>query len=149
MNEVIEYEHKLLKPLTLIEKEIVTKYTEGYSVKAISIELGLEQRIIKSILGKPEIREVANEIILCSAQSLKAERIRLLSSIIEDKVKVIEEKVDEDGNSIGRMANLSSKDVVDLVKTIDDMLKEKEKAELGTAGGNVYIQMLQGLMDDK
>lgn len=149
MNEVIEYEHKLLKPLTLIEKEIVTKYTEGYSVKAISIELGLEQRIIKSILGKPEIREVANEIILGSAQSLKAERIRLLSSIIEDKVKVIEEKVDEDGNSIGRMANLSSKDVVDLVKTIDDMLKEKEKADLGTAGGNVYIQMLQGLMDDK
>jgi hypothetical protein len=144
--EIVTYEHNLLKPLTLIEKEIVTKYTEGYSVKAIAIELGLEQRIIKNILSKPEIREIANDIILGSAQSLKAERIRLLSAIIEDKVKVIEEKVDDEGNPSGRMANLSNKDVVDLVKTVDDMLKEREKAELGTSSANVYVQLVNSLI---
>lgn len=145
--ELIHSENPLLTPLSLVERQIIDMYSSGYSVKSISLDLGCPQSTIKSILNKPQVREIANSLIMDTGLAIKAERFRLLNSIIEDKIKVVEERVDEDGNYTGRPSDLSSRDVVELIKLIDDIGKEKEKKELGTAQGNMYIQLVQGLME--
>jgi len=144
--ELIHSDNSLLVPLSLIDRQIVDMYSSGCSLKSISLELGCPPSIIKRVLAKPEVRDIVNSLVMDTGVALKAERFRLLNAIIEDKLKVIEEQIDEDGNPTGRLANASNKDIVDLISLVDSIGKEKEKKELGTGTNNIYLQLINGLM---
>jgi len=145
--EIVHNENTLLKPLTTIEQTVVSLYSEGVGVKDIAIEIGVNVPAVRRILNKPEIRKVTNDLIMDYGNALKAEKIRLLSGIINDKIQEVEEQVDEDGNKTGRLSQLTNKDVVDLLSTMDGMQKEQEKADLGSNNNNVYVQLLNNIMD--
>jgi len=145
--EITYTDDKLLKPLTKIEQEIVSMYSEGISVKDIAIELGVNTPVVKRILNKPEVRQITNDLIMNYGNTLKAEKLRLLGSIVDDKLKEMEEQVDEDGNKTGRLADITNKDIVDLLQIMDSMQKEEEKAKLGTNTNNTYIQLLNNIME--
>ena len=137
--------NKVLKPLTVLEREIVEKYTQGESPKSIGVSLGLSPTKVRQVLNKDHVKKVTNEVILDTGTALKAERVRLLNAIIEDKLAQMQEP-DENGKT-KRLADSTSKDLVDLVRSVDDILKEKEKKELGSTEGSVYVQLINNLLD--
>lgn len=145
--EIVHEEDKLLKPLTVVEQKIVSMYSDGVNIKDIAIEIGVDISAIRRILNKPDIKKITNDLIMSYGNTVKAEKLRIISSIIDDKLKKVEEKVDEEGNHIGRMADITNKDVVDLLQTMDNMQREQEKADLGTTQNNVYVQLLNNIMD--
>ena len=140
-NEITVYEDKLLKPLTLIEQQIVSLYTDGVDIKDIALELGTTASAIRRVLNKPEIKNVTNQLILDYGLALKAEKLRLLNKIVEEKLKEIDNSDDK------TIADATNKDVVDLIKIMDDMQKEKEKKDLGTSSNNIYLNLLNNIME--
>ena len=133
---------KLLQPLSVLERDVVQRYVDGETPKSIAMALGISTSQIRGLLNKDHVKKVANELILDTGMALKAERVRLLNSVIEDKLS----QVGEEGRP-QRLADTTSKDVVDLVRAIDDILKEREKKELGSTEGSVYIQLANNLLD--
>ena len=134
-------ENELLKPLSVLEQKVVSMYADGITIKDIAMELGLTSTNIRAILNKPKVKEVANDVIINTGLALKAEKLRLIEQIVNDKLK----KAEEEGKSLADL--VPHKDVVDLIKTMDDLTKEIEKKELGTDNQNVYIQLLNNIMD--
>lgn len=134
-------ENELLKPLSVLEQKVVSMYADGITIKDIAMELGLTSTNIRAILNKPKVKEVANDVILNTGLALKAEKLRLIEQIVNDKLK----KAEEEGKSLADL--VPHKDIVDLIKTMDDLTKEIEKKELGTDNQNVYIQLLNNIMD--
>ena len=145
MYELVHSDSPLLKPLSVLERTIVDMYSAGHSIKNIALEVGAPISTIKNILNRPEVKEVSNALVLGTGIAMKAERYRLLNAIIEDKLKKLEDNVDEDGNQVGSVSDLTNKDIVDLLNIADNWGKEKEKADLGTDKGNIYVTLLQQL----
>lgn len=145
MYELVHSDSPLLKPLSVLERTIVDMYSAGHSIKNIALEVGAPISTIKNILNRPEVKEVSNALVLGTGIAMKAERYRLLNAIIEDKLKKLEDNVDEDGNPVGSVSDLTNKDIVDLLNIADNWGKEKEKADLGTDKGNIYVTLLQQL----
>lgn len=143
--ELVHADSPLLKPLSVLERTIVDMYSAGHSIRNIALEVGAPLNAIKNILNKPEVREVSNQLVLGTGVALKAERYRILNAIVEDKIKKLEEAVDDEGNPIGSMSDLTNKDLVDLLNLADNWGKEKEKADLGTDKSNIYVTLLQQL----
>ncbi len=131
--------------LTPLEREICEYKADLLTNKAIAVAMGVNTATITKILGKSDVQEFVNELIVAKNRASfasKAMRVKLLSDIIEDKL----EKMEEDGT---RYADSTKKDVVELVDTIDGILKEQEKSELGTDKNDVYINILNSVMGGK
>ena len=145
--ELVHSDNKLMMPLSILDQQIVSLYSDGINVKDIAIELGVSVPSIRRALSKPEVREAANDIIMNMGVSLKAEKLRLINAVVNDKLEKLDEQVDEEGNKPGRLADITNKDVFDLISMADGMQKEKEKADLGNSTNNVYISLLNQIMD--
>jgi predicted transcriptional regulator len=129
------------KPMPLIERYISELYALGKSVKQVAIELGLGINTVRNILAKEDVRLFVADLVNTQLTTAKEGRIRVLNKIIEDKITFIEEKLG------GDFALATKKDVVDVIQALDGMLKEKEKAELGTSE-NTYINLIQQVVKD-
>jgi hypothetical protein len=129
------------KPLTVLERYVCELYASGHNPKAISVKIGMPVQSIRSLLAKPYVREFVSELIQAQYNVIKEGRLRILNKIVEDKLEEIEEQHD------GNLAKATKKDVVDLLLAMDSMLKEREKAELGTSD-DTYINIIQQVLKD-
>ncbi|HHD80229.1 MAG TPA: hypothetical protein ENK99_01275 [Campylobacterales bacterium] len=109
-------------PISPVEQNIIELKVEGMSNTLIAQKLGINPQTVSYITRKPHIATIISETIKQSYETTKAYRVNLLTKIIESKLAKIEE--DED------MSSLTRKDIVDLITTLDNMLKEEERASL-------------------
>ncbi len=140
-NIVDSGQKKDIKPLSINERAVCELYAEGKSIKHISNTLGISESGVNKILNTPHIKEYVKELITEQYSTLKEGRLRIINKIIEDKLQVLEEKYGDD------LSKATSKDVVDLIVIVDQMMKEREKKELGTEG-NTYINILNQIIKD-
>jgi hypothetical protein len=129
------------KPLTSLEYKVCELYAEGASTKIISETLGAPVTTVKAILSRNHVKSVISEMVRDQYLTLKEGRLRVINKIIDDKIRKLEEETD------GDMSSATKKDIVDLLVIADSMLKEREKAELGTTQ-DTYVQVIQQIMKD-
>jgi hypothetical protein len=129
------------KPMTVSERYVAELYSLGESPKAIASKTGLPHTTVKTIINKPHIKEFVTELVNAQYNVMKEGRLRLLNKIIDDKLEKLEEEYG------GDLSNATKKDLVDLLVIMDGMLKEKEKAELGT-GSDTYVNIIQQVIKD-
>jgi hypothetical protein len=129
------------KPLTVVERYICELYARGESPRKIATEMGIPYATVSRILAKPHIKEFVKELVNEQYTVIKEGRLRLLNRIIEDKLEALER---EHG---GDLSKATKKDVVDLIVTMDNMMKEREKAELGVTD-DTYIAVIQQVVKD-
>ena len=119
-----------------LEEEILKLYAQGLNRRDISLKLDLPLSSINRVFLKPNVKSKINEIIENKEKLLKLKTMDLLEQSLDDYVdKNAEKLLRED------------RDLLDIVNTIDKVNKESEKKRLGTAGGNVLINILQQLGD--
>lgn len=123
-------------PMTTLETQICELYSLGKPTRAIAEELGIGANTVRNTLGKPHIKEFVNDLINAQYNTALEGRLRIINRIIDDKLERIERDFD------GDFANATKKDVVDLMVVSDNMLKERQKKELGT-NDNVYLNIVQ------
>jgi hypothetical protein len=128
-------------PLSITERYISELYAIGKSPKQISVELGLPVSTVRNKLSKDTVVSFVSDLVSTQLTTLKEGRIRILNKIIDDKLTFIEEELG------GDFALATRKDVVDVIQILDGVLKEKEKAELGTTD-NTYINLIQQVIKD-
>lgn len=123
---------KIDTPEGLVLSDLERKIIEGLATKVtpkeLSIQLGIPRTAIANLLRKPGIQEFMQELVDARNQLMKMQLPDLLMDIIEDKVAVNE----EDGEK--RLADLTKKDVVDVAKQLNDLIKttdsvKKDEAE--------------------
>ncbi len=114
--------------LTDLERDILDKFANAMSPKDIAMELGIPRTTITTLMRKKGVKEFIQELVDARNQMMKMYLPDLLMGIIEDKV--VKNNEDEDS----RLADLTRKDVVDIAKQLDALLKttdsgSKEEAE--------------------
>jgi hypothetical protein len=134
-------QNKNRKPLTVSEVAMADAYIEGRSVHSIAVEVGMAVDAVQKVLNKKHVKEYVKEQINEHYTALKEGRIRILNRIIEDKLKHLEEQYG------GDLSKATGKDVVDLIAIMDNMMKEREKKELGLNEGNTYVTLLNQILD--
>lgn len=135
-------------PLSALEMQICDSYSLGKTKLEISVSLGVPIPTITRLLKKPAVQTFVHDLIMASSMAMKSERIRIASRIAEDKMKEFITE-NEDGELVVDFARGSDKDLLNVIKTIDDMQKENEKKELGTGESVTYINILNQMMDSK
>jgi len=128
------------KPMTVTERYVCELYASGIPVKGIAGELGIPVNSVRRLLAKPHVRDFVSELVTQQYAVLKEGRLRILNRIIEDKL----EEIEESGESL---AGATKKDIVDLLVTMDNMLKEREKADLGTTQ-DTYVNIIQQVIKE-
>jgi hypothetical protein len=118
--------------LSDLERKIVEGLSNKKSAADISIQYGIPRAAITNLLRKHGVKEFIQELVDARNQLMKMYLPDLLLDIIEDKVAMLHEE-DEDGKT-GRAADLTKKDVVDVAKQLNDLIKttdsvSKEEAE--------------------
>ena len=126
------------KPMTVLETDICEMHSLGKSTAYIANFLGILPHTVRNTLAKPHIRDFVYELVNAQYTSKLEGRLRIINSIIEAKLEKIEEMAD------GDMSQVTKKDVVDLMVITDNMMKEKQKKELG-ADSNVYLQIINAV----
>jgi len=128
------------KPLSTIERYVVEMKVRGYSNKRIAKELGLPYQYISRTLSKPYVKEFYNAIMKEIKENAKNVVVSVIMRTLEDKI----EQIEKHG---GNFANATDKDILDIAKMLDDVMKEEERKKLGTTG-NVFVNILQQVIKD-
>lgn len=103
--------------LSELERSILDGIASAKSPKDLSVSLGIPKTSIIALIRKPGVKEFIQELVDARNQLMKLYLPELLMDIIEDKV----EKNKEGEES--RLADLTRKDVVDVAKQLDALLK--------------------------
>jgi hypothetical protein len=127
--------------MTTLETQICELYSIGHSTKSIAESLGIGPNTVRSTLAKPHIKEFVNELINAQYVTTLEGRLRILNKIVDAKLEKIEEEYD------GDFSKATKKDIVDLLVIGDNMLKERQKKELGT-NDNIYLNIVQQITGD-
>ena len=114
--------------LSDLERQILDGLAQAKSPKELATSLGIPRTAITSLMRKDGVMDFVQELVDARNQIMKMYLPDLLMDIIEDKVE--KNKGDEEK----RLADLTKKDVVDVAKQLNDMLKttgsvDKEEAE--------------------
>lgn len=114
--------------LSDLERKILEGLSNNKSKKDLAVELGVPSAAIANLLRKDGVPAFLQELVDARNQLIKMQLPNLLLEILEDKVA--KNKEDEES----RPADLTRKDVVDVAKQLNDMLKttgseSKEEAE--------------------
>jgi len=133
-NPIVEV--KPATPMTTTETQICELYSSGHSTKSIAETLGIGAYTVRNVLSKPHIKDFVNELINAQYASTLEGRLRILNKVVDAKLEKIEEEYD------GDFSKATKKDIVDLLVIGDNMLKERQKKELGT-NDNVYLNIVQ------
>ena len=128
-------------PLSTLERQMCELYSSGQTKKEIAIELGVTPRAVDKLLKKDQVAEFVSELIFSQKLALKSEKLRTMGRIAEAKL----ERIEEDDSLT--FAEGSCKDVIDILKTMDDIQKEEEKKKLGITDNATYINILNTMMD--
>jgi len=118
-----------LKVLSPIEKEVAMEVVNGVSLKSIGVMLDLDLVTVKMIRNRKHVRKFIREYLDDVSTKRKENREELIAQIIEARVNNLGEGED--------MSSLSNKDTLDLILALDNIQKEKEKAQLGTKDNQV------------
>ena len=126
--ELVEIDTPEGLTLSDLERNIIEGLATKKTAKEISIQLGIPKTAIANLLRKPGVKDFMQELVDARNQLMKMQLPDLLMDIIEDKVAVN----DEDGEK--RLADLTKKDVVDVAKQLNDLIKttdsiKKDEAE--------------------
>ena len=116
-NDIIQLDTPSNLVLSDLERKLVEGLASKRTPKDLSIEYGIPRTAITNLLRKPGVSEFIQELVDARNQLMKMYLPDLLMSIIEDKVAKNMEEEDS------RMADLSRKDVVDIARQLNDMLK--------------------------
>ena len=130
-----------LPVLSAIEAEIVENHMMGKSNREVALALGVETKVVTGILNRDDVRQYLSVAQPEFELARKDRMLSLMNRVIDDRIKKIEE--DEDADFSG----LSRKDTVDIILAMDGIQKEAEKAKLGSNQNNVYINLVNQLMD--
>jgi len=128
------------KPLSTIERYVVEMKVRGYSNKRIAKELGLPYQYISRTLSKPYVKDFYNAIMKEIKENAKNVVVSVVMRTLEDKIEQIEKQG-------GDFANATDKDILDVAKMLDDVMKEEERKKLGTTG-NVFVNILNQVIKD-
>jgi len=118
-----------LKVLSPIEKEVAMEVVNGLSLKSIGVMLDLDLVTVKMIRNRKHVRKFVREYLDDVSTKRKENREEIIAQIIEARVNNLGEGED--------MSSLSNKDTLDLILALDNIQKEKEKAQLGTKDNQV------------
>jgi len=124
--------------LTDMERTILNGLAQAKSPKLISAELGIPKSSITSLMRKPGVSDFVQEMVDARNQVMKMYLPNLLMDIIEDKVKQNSEDDEK------RLADITRKDPVDVIKQLNDMLKttgSPEKEEADDKFAKIYQQI--------
>jgi predicted transcriptional regulator len=127
-------------PLSMLELYVAELKLKGYSPKKIANKLGVTEAAVRRTLNSKPVRDYIKQVTEGVKETLKEEMIILMRKTIEDKIKYIEDKYD------GDFSKATRKDLPDLLKMLDDMMKEEEKAKLGTSQ-NIFVSILNQVID--
>jgi len=128
-----------LKILSVVEKDIAMDIINGVTFKAIALKLDLDVATVKTIRNRPHVRKFISSYLNEASVREKAYREELLAQIVEARLNNLSE--DDD------LSNLSNKDTLDIIVALDNIQKEKEKAELGTKD-NPIVNVLNLIKKD-
>jgi len=103
--------------LSDLERSILDGLAGAKSPKDISVALGIPRAAITALVRKPGVKEFIQELVDARNQLMKLYLPELLMDIIEDKVEENKEREES------RLADLTKKDVVDVAKQLDALLK--------------------------
>ena len=132
----VELKHQL----TLEERAICELSADGRTPKEVADFLNLPLNFVRKTLKKPSVKESITELVNAQLEMTKEYRMKVINRIVQDKIKQIEEEFE------GDFSKATRKDLVDLIALQDSLLKEREKAELGTKD-DVYINILNQVVD--
>jgi hypothetical protein len=102
---------------TDLERQIIEGIASRKSPTQLSVEIGIPKNAILNLVRRPEVAEFIQEIIEARNLMMKMQLPDLLMGIIEDKVA---QNAEDDER---RLADLTRKDVVDVARQLNDMLK--------------------------
>jgi predicted transcriptional regulator len=139
-NTLIYVDTKTEIPLTLLERYVAELTLKGYSPDRIAQELGVATAVVERTLNSKPVKAFIKQVSKEIREGIKDELVAIMRRTIKDKVRYIEEKYD------GDFSKATRKDLPELVKMLDEMLKEEEKAKLGTSQ-NVFVQILNQVTD--
>ena len=128
-----------LKMLSVVEKDIAMDIINGVTFKAIAMKLDLDVATVKTIRNRTHVRKFISSYLNEASIKEKAYREELLAQIVEARLNNLSE--DDD------LSNLSNKDTLDIIVALDNIQKEKEKAELGTKD-NPVVNILNLIKKD-
>jgi len=128
------------EPLSALERSICELFAQGKSPSLIALDLQVSTQSVNNVLGLKKVKKFLKDVINEQFNVLKEGRLRILNKIINDKLA----KLERDNG--GDLADSTNKDIVDLMREMDNMLKEREKKELGT-NDNTYINILKQVLD--
>lgn len=124
--------------LTELEGLVVQKVAAGNPPKLVAQEFGIPTNAVNRLLAKEGVSDYLAELIDARNQALKAYLPTLLTDIVAAKVERALEG--EDAN----IADASKKDVVDIVRVINDLIKTSDstaKDDDSTGFGAFYQQV--------
>lgn len=136
-NEIVTLDLPRNLSLSPVEEQIVRDFVAGTPAKLISSKLGIPNSAVLNLLRKDEIKIFIQEMIDARNSALKMELPNLLMDIIADKVLQIEEDK-------GRMADATKRDLVDVVRTLNDLIKTSDsskESEDGDGFSKLYQQI--------
>ena len=139
-NDLMLNDVKVETPLSFTEQRIAELRLKAYSPLRIAQELDLPEKKVRQILNRKAVKLFINEAMKQVKSSIKDELVALHLKIIEDKVREVETEFN------GDFSKATKKDLPDLIKTLDDILKEEERAKLGTTQ-SVYINILNQVLE--
>ena len=105
-----------------LERSILIRFVAGERTKDIATTEGIPLSSIQTLLAKKEVKAFVQEMIQARNTALMMELPNLLSAIVQDKIDVIEE-------NDGRLADVSKKDPVEIIKVLGDLLKAQQGGE--------------------
>jgi hypothetical protein len=116
-NDIVQLDTPEGLMLSDLERKLVEGLASKRTPKDLSIEYGIPRTAITNLTRKPGVSEFIQELVDARNQLMKMYLPDLLMGIIEDKVA---KNLEEDET---RLADLSRKDVVDIARQLNDMLK--------------------------
>lgn len=127
---------------TALENEVLIALAEGKSIKQISLELGIPQSAINRLTRDKKASEHLKEMISARNTAIKAYLPQLMMSIIEDKVDKIK------NNPEATIGDITRKDVVDVAKVLNELLKGSDSTSQEEASGFNLIYQQIGVLNN-
>lgn len=127
-------------PLTPIETKILEYASLGKTPKHIGVSLGIPTSTVTRFLAKKEVKEVIDTMVEARNKALLNYLPNLLMDIIDSKI----ERVQQDPEL--SMADASKKDIVEIAKTISDIIKGSSSTEKQEGSGVVNFYQTLGFV---
>lgn len=137
--EVATLDEGITLETTELQAQIIELAIQGLQPRQIAISLKVTPMFVQRYLAKKEVRDYMTKIRLVHAEMQQAKMLSLLSGVLDDRLERLEE--DE-----GRLAELSRKDTLDIMRQISEISQAMLKNEKESETENTYINLLQQVL---